>query len=107
MTQVVWAWIVAAVVAVAVFVNYVTPDHHWSMVYEAIQTPEAPGGQKRLVLFNEDGLTESECTALFDEKLHVLNNNAAVMSYDISCEYLETTGHGYLFQAQNNWLLPP
>jgi len=115
MTQVVWAWIVVAVVAVAVFVNYVTPDYHWSMVYEAVQVPElvcdddgncVPGDQKRFVLFNEDGLTQQGCTDLYDEHLRRLNNNAAVIEYEIQCEHLMTKGHGYLFQYQNQWLLP-
>jgi hypothetical protein len=75
------------------------------MVYEAVQTPEAPGGQKRLVLFNEDGLTRTECTALFDEHLRRLNNNASIIEYEISCEYLATKGHGLEFQYQNQWLL--
>ncbi len=79
---------------------------HWSMVYEAIQTPEQPGGQKRFVLFNEDGLTHPECRDLFDEYLRRLNNNAAVISYDIWCENLKTKGHGLEFQRQENWLIP-
>ncbi len=81
-------------------------DDHWSMVYEAIQTPETPGGQKRFVLFNEDGLTQPACTDLYDEHLRRLNNNAAVIEYEIQCEHLMTKGHGYLFQRQENWLLP-
>lgn len=80
---------------------------HWSLVYEAIQTPEQPGGQQRYVLFNEDGLSEQKCSSLYDEHLRRLNNNAAVISYEIECGHLKTEGHGYLFQAQNNWLLPP
>lgn len=80
-------------------------DDHWSMVYEAVQTPEAPGGQKRFVLFNEDGLSQKECTALYDEHLRRLNNNAAVIEYEISCKHLETKGHGYLFQRQMYWLI--
>lgn len=80
---------------------------HWSMVYEAVQTPETSGGQKRFVLFNEDGLTHLECTDLFDTKLYVLNNNAAVISYEIQCEHLMTKGHGTEFQTQDNWLLLP
>ncbi len=80
-------------------------DDHWSMVYEAVQTPEAPGGQKRFVLFNEDGLSKKECTALYDEHLRRLNNNAAVIEYEIWCEHLKTKGHGYLFQRQMYWLI--
>lgn len=100
-----------AVVAVLVIVlslgiTYLQHDDHWSMVYEAIQTPEAPGGQKRFVLFNEDGLTHRGCTDLYDEHLRRLNNNAAVISYEIQCEHLMTKGHGTEFQTQDNWLLP-
>jgi len=84
----------------------VPADDHWSMVYEAIQTPEAPGGQKRFVLFNEDGLTQQACTDLYDEHLRRLNNNAAVIEYEIECEHLMTKGHGTEFQTQDNWLLP-
>ncbi len=80
--------------------------HHWSMVYEAIQTPEQPGGQKRFVLFNEDWLTHDQCSDLFKEHLRRLNNNAAVIEYEIECEHLETKGHGTEFQRQDNWLLP-
>jgi hypothetical protein len=75
-------------------------------VYEAIQTPEQPGGQKRFVLFNEDGLSEQSCSSLYDEHLRRLNNNAAVIEYEIQCEHLMTKGHGYLFQYQNQWLIP-
>jgi hypothetical protein len=92
--------------AVLALVACVPADDHWSMVYEAIQTPEAPGGQKRFVLFNEDGLTRRACTALFDEHLRRLNNNGAVIEYEIQCKNLETKGHGYLFQRQDQWLLP-
>ncbi len=84
----------------------VPADDHWSMVYEAIQTPEAPGGQKRFVLFNEDGLTRLACIDVYDEYLRRLNNNGAVIEYEIQCEHLMTKGHGYLFQRQENWLLP-
>lgn len=83
-----------------------TYDDHWSMVYEAIQTPEVPGGQKRFVLFNEDGLSKMQCKNLFDEHLRRLNNNAAIISYEIGCSNLMTKGHGTEFQAQINWLIP-
>ena len=92
--------------AVLALVACVPADDHWSMVYEAIQTPEAPGGQKRFVLFNQDGLSKRRCIALFDEHLRRLNNNAAVIAYEIQCEHLQTKGHGMEFQYQNQWLLP-
>jgi len=107
-------WILIVVVGLA----YIFPpmnDDHWSMVYEAIQVPElvcdedgncVPGDLKRFVLFNEDGLTRRECTALFDEHLRRLNNNAAVIEYEIGCGHLRTKGHGMEFQYQNQWLLP-
>lgn len=97
-------WALIAIVAIA----YIVPrdDDHWSMVYEAVQTPEQAGGQRRLVLFNEDGLTRRECTDLFDEHLRRLNNNGAVIEYEIGCGHIMTRGHGYLFQYQNQWLLP-
>lgn len=102
-------WFAGWILIVLVGVAYILPpsDDHWSMVYEAIQTPEAPGGQKRFVLFNEDGLTRLECTDLFDEHLRRLNNNAAVIEYEIGCGHLMTKGHGYLFQYQNQWLIGP
>ncbi len=89
-------------------------NDHWSMVYEAIQVPELvcddlgvciPGDQKRFVLFNEDKLSEQECANVYAEHLRRLNNNAAVISYDIWCKHLKTKGHGYLFQRQINWLI--
>jgi hypothetical protein len=43
---------------------------------------------------------------LYDEHLRRLNNNAAVIEYEIQCEHLMTKGHGYLFQYQDQWLLP-
>lgn len=99
-------WILIVVVGLA----YVFPpmnDDHWSMVYEAIQTPETPGGQKRFVLFNEDGLTKQQCTDLFDEHLRRLNNNAAVIEYEIGCGHLRTKGHGVEFQRQIHWMIGP
>lgn len=93
--------------AVLALVACVPADNHWSMVYEAVQTPEAPGGQKRFVLFNEDGLSKRKCTALFDEHLRRLNNNGAVIEYEIECAYLETKGHGMNYQAQIHWLIGP
>lgn len=83
-----------------------TDDDDWSMVYEAVQTPEAPGGQKRFVLFNEDHLSRQECADLFNEHLRRLNNNAAVIEYEIGCGHLRTKGHGTEFQYQNQWLIP-
>jgi hypothetical protein len=80
-------------------------DDHWSMVYEAVQTPEAPGGQKRFVLFNEDGLSELQCSKVFAEHLRRLNNNGAVIEYEIGCRHLKSKGHGYLFQRQMYWLI--
>jgi hypothetical protein len=101
-------WIVIIIVTTALVLHQPLPhDDHWSMVYEAVQTPEQPGGQKRFVLFNEDGLTRQECTDLFDEYLRRLNNNAAVIEYEIGCGHLMTKGHGYLFQYQNQWLIGP
>ena len=106
-------WAVIAIAAIAFVVQ--PDDDHWSMVYEAVQVPElvcddqgvcVPGDQRRFVLFNEDGLTRVECTDLFDEHLRRLNNNAAVIEYEIGCGHLVTKGHGYLFQYQNQWLLP-
>jgi hypothetical protein len=101
-----WAIIVAVVLVWAAAITFAQRDDHWSMVYEAIQVPEQPGGQKRFVLFNEDGLTESECTDVFDEHLRRLNNNAAVIEYEIRCKHLMTKGHGMEFQRQMYWLLP-
>ena len=97
-----WAMLILMLALVACTAH----DDHWSMVYEAIQTPETPGGQKRFVLFNEDGLTRLACIDVYDEYLRRLNNNAAVIEYVIECAYLQTKGHGYLFQTQDNWLLP-
>ncbi len=99
-------WTAIVIVGVIIIVPIVNDDH-WSMVYEAIQVPEVSGGQRRLVLFNEDGLTRLECTALFDEHLRRLNNNAAVIEYEIGCGYLRTRGHGIDFQYQNQWLIGP
>jgi len=117
-----WAIIAVMVLILSVLItiaqrdDYIQDDDHWSMVYEAIQVPElvcddfgncVPGDQKRFVLFNEDGLTQPQCKDLFDEHLRRLNNNGAVIEYEIQCEHLMTKGHGYLFQYQNQWLLPP
>lgn len=82
-------------------------DNNWSMVYEAVQTPEVPGGQKRFVLFNEDHLSRQECTDLFNEHLRRLNNNAAVIEYEIGCGHLRTKGHGVDFQRQMHWMIGP
>ncbi len=101
-----WAIIAALVIVASLVITYLQHDDHWSMVYEAIQTPEQPGGQRRFVLFNEDGLTRAACTDLYDEHLRRLNNNAAVIEYNIQCEHLMTKGHGMEFQYQNQWLLP-
>jgi len=108
-------WMLAlALVFMAVLIAFLPHSNHWSMVYEAIQVPElvcdddgncVPGDQKRFVLFNEDGLTKQQCIDLFDEHLRRLNNNAAVIEYEISCDYLATQGHGIDFQYQNQWLL--
>lgn len=98
-------WIAIIVIGVIIIVPIVNDDH-WSMVYEAVQVPEVPGGQKRLVLFNEDGLTRTECTDLFDEHLRRLNNNAAVIEYEIGCGHLRTRGRGTEFQYQDQWLIP-
>ena len=108
-------WMLALALAfVAVLVAFLPYSSHWSMVYEAIQVPElvcdddgncVPGDKKRFVLFNEDGLTKQECTDLFDEHLRRLNNNAAVIEYEIGCSFLNTKGHGIDFQYQNQWLL--
>lgn len=111
-----WALIAVLVLVSSLLITYLQHDDHWSMVYEAIQVPElicdddgncVPGDQKRFVLFNEDGLTHRGCTDLYDEHLRRLNNNGAVISYEIQCEHLMTKGHGYLFQRQMYWLLPP
>lgn len=117
-----WAIIAVLVVIFSVLITIaqrddpLQTDDHWSMVYEAIQVPElvcddfgncVPGDQKRFVLFNEDGLTHPECRDLFDEHLRRLNNNAAVIEYEIHCKHLMTKGHGMEFQHQNQWLLPP
>ena len=99
-------WYALWVAIIVVTVAFLLHDDHWSMVYEAVQVPEVPGGQKRFVLFNEDGLTRWECTDLFDEHLRRLNNNAAVIEYVIGCAHLQTKGHGLEFQYQNQWLLP-
>ena len=108
-------WIGLWVVIVAVTLGFLLHDDHWSMVYEAVQVPElvcdddgncVPGDLKRLVLFNEDGLTRQECADLFDEHLRRLNNNAAVIEYEIGCGYLRTRGRGTDFQYQNQWLIP-
>lgn len=100
------AFVAVLVIVLSLGITYLAHDDHWSMVYEAIQTPEQPGGQKRFVLFNEDGLTQQACTDLYDEHLRRLNNNGAVIEYEIQCGHLMTKGHGYLFQYQNQWLLP-
>ncbi len=99
-------WYALWVVIIAVTIAFLLHDDHWSMVYEAVQVPEVPGGQKRFVLFNEDGLTRWQCTDLFDEHLRRLNNNAAVIEYKIQCAHLQTKGHGTEFQYQNQWLIP-
>lgn len=101
-----WFVVGTVLLIAAVLLIIPRPDDHWSMVYEAIQVPEQPGGQKRFVLFNEDGLTEQACTDLYDEHLRRLNNNAAVIEYEISCSYIQTKGHGMEFQYQNQWLIP-
>ncbi len=106
---------VVIIIAVVILVTTFRQDDYWSMVYEAIQVPElvcdedgncVPGDQKRFVLFNEDGLSESECKDLFDEHLRRLNNNAAVIEYEIGCGYIQTKGHGTEFQRQEHWLIP-
>lgn len=101
-------WIALWITIVIVTAAYLWPqrDNHWSMVYEAMQTPEVPGGQKRFVLFNEDGLSRQECTDLFDEHLRRLNNNTAVIEYEIGCGHLQTNGHGTEFQRQMHWMIP-
>ena len=99
-------WIALALIGVTLLVTVPHGDH-WSMVYEAVQTPEVSGGQKRRVLFNEDGLSRQECTDLFDEHLRRLNNNAAVIEYEIGCGYLHTKGHGVEFQRQIHWMVGP
>lgn len=101
-----WAVVAVVVLVWSLAIFYAQRDDHWSLVYEAIQVPEQPGGQKRFVLFNEDGMTKPQCQDLFDEHLRRLNNNGAVIEYEIQCEHLMTKGHGYLFQYQNQWLLP-
>lgn len=98
-------WMVIAIIVVVILLRD-DRDDHWSMVYEAVQTPEVPGGQRRLVLFNEDGLTRWQCTNLFDEHLRRLNNNASVIEYEIGCGHLRTRGRGTEFQYQNQWLIP-
>jgi hypothetical protein len=100
-------WFALWTLIVIVTIAFLAPTNRadWSMVYEAVQTPEAPGGQKRFVLFNEDHLSRQECTDLFNEHLRRLNNNAAVIEYEISCKHLKTKGHGYLFQRQMYWLI--
>lgn len=101
-------WIALWIVIVIVGIAYIVPPSgHWSMVYEAVQTPEVPGGQKRYVLFNEDGLSRQACTDLFDEHLRRLNNNAAVIEYEIGCGHLQTKGHGVEFQRQMYWMIEP
>lgn len=101
-----WAIIAALVLVSSLVITYLQRDGHWSMVYEAVQVPEVPGGQKRFVLFNEDGLTRWQCTDLFDEHLRRLNNNASVIEYVIGCTHLQTKGHGTEFQYQDQWLIP-
>jgi len=105
MKQEYWFALWALIVIVAIAFIVPIDDEDWSMVYEAVQTPEAPGGPKRFVLFNEDHLSRQECTDLFNEHLRRLNNNGAVIEYEISCKYLRTKGHGYLFQRQMHWLI--
>jgi uncharacterized protein YjeT (DUF2065 family) len=100
-------WIALWIVIVLVGIGYMLPDDNWSMVYEAVQTPEVPGGQKRFVLFNEDHLSRKECTDLFNEHLRRLNNNAAVIEYEIGCGHLHTKGHGVEFQRQIHWMIGP
>ena len=99
---VVWTLIGMTLIVLIAPIN----DDHWSMVYEAVQTPEVPGGQRRLVLFNEDGLTQQECTDLFDEHLRRLNNTASIIEYEIGCGHLRTRGRGTEFQYQDQWLIP-
>lgn len=105
MNKIKWVIIAAVVLVSSLVITYLQHDDHWSMVYEAVQTPEVPGGQQRFVLFNEDDLSRQECTDLFDEHLRRLNNNAAVIEYVIECAYLQTKGHGTDFQAQIHWLI--
>jgi hypothetical protein len=109
-------WFVLWITIVIIAIAYIVPSNdHWSMVYEAIQVPElvcdddgncVPADQKRFVLFNEDGLSRQECTDLFDEHLRRLNNNAAVIEYEIGCGHLQTKGHGTEFQRQMHWMIP-
>lgn len=94
-------WILIAMVTLAYILGPKSDD--WSMVYEATQTPEVEGGPNRLVLFNEDGLTRMECAALFYEHLRRLNNNGAVIEYEIWCDNLNTKGRGTNFQRQMYW----
>lgn len=100
-------WVALWITIVLVGIAYMLPSDHWSMVYSAVQTPEVPGGQKRYVLFNEDGLSRQACTDLFDEHLRRLNNNAAVIEYEIGCGHLQTKGHGVEFQRQMYWMIEP
>lgn len=102
-------WYVVWTLIGLVVIAYLAPidDDNWSMVYEAVQTPETPGGQKRFVLFNEDHLSRQECTDLFNEHLRRLNNNAAVIEYEIGCGHLRTKGHGVDFQRQMHWMIGP
>ena len=110
-----YVYFALALIAIVAIVFLLPPDtDDWSMVYEAVQVPElecddfgncVPGDKKRFVLFNEDHLSRQECVDLFNEHLRRLNNNAAVIEYEISCKYLRTKGHGYLFQRQMYWLI--
>lgn len=97
-------WTLIGLVLIAILAP--KDDDNWSMVYESIHVPEVPDGQKRFVLFNEDHLSLQECTDLFNEHLRRLNNNAAVIEYEIGCGHLRTKGHGIDFQYQNQWLIP-
>lgn len=111
-------WYVVWTLIGLVVIAYLAPidDDNWSMVYEAIQVPElvcdedgncVPADQKRFVLFNEDHLSRQECTDLFNEHLRRLNNNAAVIEYEIGCGHLRTKGHGVEFQRQMYWMIDP
>lgn len=106
-------WTLIGLVLIAILAP--KDDDNWSMVYESIHVPElvcdddgncVPGDLKRFVLFNEDHLSLQECTDLFNEHLRRLNNNAAVIEYEIGCGHLRTKGHGIDFQYQNQWLIP-
>lgn len=83
---------VLIVLGLALGLSACTHGDHWSLVYEAVQTPEVPGGPARFARFVEDGISHSDCADLFFEKIHVLNNNASVVSYDVWCDHLGSKG---------------